>query len=201
MGCDFLLQRIFPTQELNPDLLYCRQMICQLSYEGSPLGLEFAAKQVPWVGAIEGLLPSGLLRIKLVAISDFLSSCLVSQHSGQESSGEMEALPSQITISNSIMMKNGMSACVYLSLSGSVWMYIWMCVSWVFMVNVHEYVRVWMCVCVYLCILVLIRNLSVFVSVCLPASVCIPVLRCPDFYPLLVGLPPACLYLLGLSSQ
>ena len=152
MGCDFLLQRIFPTQELNPDLLYCRQMICQLSYEGSPLGLEFAAKQVPWVGAIEGLLPSGLLRIKLVAITDFLSSCLVSQHSGQESSGEMEALPSQITISNSIMMKNGMSACVYLSLSGSVWMYIWMCVSWVFMVNVHEYVRVWMCVCVYICV-------------------------------------------------
>ena len=122
MGCHFLLQRIFPTQELNPGLLYCRQMIRQLNYEGSPPGLEFAAKQVPWVGAIEGLLPSGLLRIKLVAITDFLSSCLVSQHSREESSGEIGAFPSQITISNSIMTKNGMSVCVYLSLGGSVWM-------------------------------------------------------------------------------
>ena len=122
MGCHFLFLRIFPTQELNSGLLYCRQMIYQLSYEGSPLGLEFAAKQIPWVGAIEDLLPSGLLRIKLVAITDFLSGCFVSQHSGEESSGEIEALPSQIRISNSIMMKNGMSACMYLSLGGSVWM-------------------------------------------------------------------------------
>ena len=154
MGCHFLLQRIFPTQELNPGLLYCRQMIRQLNYEGSPPGLEFAAKQVPWVGAIEGLLPSGLLRIKLVAITDFLSSCLVSQHSREESSGEIGAFPSQITISNSIMTKNGMSVCVYLSLGGSVWMCIWMCISWVFMVNVHEYVRVWGCggVCVCICV-------------------------------------------------
>ena len=36
MGCHFLLQEIFPTQESNPGLLNCRQMIYQLSYEGSP---------------------------------------------------------------------------------------------------------------------------------------------------------------------
>ena len=36
MGCHFLLQGIFLTQELNPGLLHCRQMIYQLSCEGSP---------------------------------------------------------------------------------------------------------------------------------------------------------------------
>ena len=37
VGCHFLLQGIFTTQELNLGLLHCRQMIYQLSYEGSPL--------------------------------------------------------------------------------------------------------------------------------------------------------------------
>ena len=32
-----LLQQIFPTQELNWGLLHCRQILYQLSYEGSPL--------------------------------------------------------------------------------------------------------------------------------------------------------------------
>ena len=32
-----ILQRIFPTQELNQGLLYCRQILYQLSYEGSPI--------------------------------------------------------------------------------------------------------------------------------------------------------------------
>ena len=36
VGCHFLLQEIFLTQESNPGLLHCRQMIYQLSYEGSP---------------------------------------------------------------------------------------------------------------------------------------------------------------------
>ena len=36
--CHFLLQEIFLTQESNPGLLHCRQMIYQLSYEGSPEG-------------------------------------------------------------------------------------------------------------------------------------------------------------------
>ena len=35
MGCHFLLQRIFPTQELNSCLLYCRQILYRLSYEES----------------------------------------------------------------------------------------------------------------------------------------------------------------------
>ena len=36
VGCHFLLQGIFPTQESNPDLLHCRQILYLLSYEGSP---------------------------------------------------------------------------------------------------------------------------------------------------------------------
>ena len=36
VGSLSLLQRIFPTQELNLGLLHCRWILCQLSYEGSP---------------------------------------------------------------------------------------------------------------------------------------------------------------------
>ena len=36
VDCHFCLQGIFPTQELNPGLLHCRQILYQLSYEGSP---------------------------------------------------------------------------------------------------------------------------------------------------------------------
>ena len=36
VGCHFLLQGIFPTQELNLGLLHCRQILYQLSYKGSP---------------------------------------------------------------------------------------------------------------------------------------------------------------------
>ena len=35
-GFHFLLQGIFPTQESNPGLLHCRQILYRLSYEGSP---------------------------------------------------------------------------------------------------------------------------------------------------------------------
>ena len=36
VGCHFLLQGIFLTQESNPGLLHCRQSLYQLSYKGSP---------------------------------------------------------------------------------------------------------------------------------------------------------------------
>ena len=35
--CHFLLQGIFPTQELNPGLLHCRQNLYRLSYKGRPI--------------------------------------------------------------------------------------------------------------------------------------------------------------------
>ena len=34
VGCHFLLQRIFPTQGLNPGLPHCRQMLYRLSHQG-----------------------------------------------------------------------------------------------------------------------------------------------------------------------
>ena len=36
VGSLSLLQGIFPTQELNWSLLHCRQILHQLSYQGSP---------------------------------------------------------------------------------------------------------------------------------------------------------------------
>ena len=35
VGCHSLLQGIFPNQELNRDLLHCRQILYCLSYQGS----------------------------------------------------------------------------------------------------------------------------------------------------------------------
>ena len=43
VGCHDLLQGIFPTQESNPGLLHCRQMLYQLSHQGSPGILEWVA--------------------------------------------------------------------------------------------------------------------------------------------------------------
>ena len=37
VGCHFLLQEIFSTQGLNPDLPHCRQKLYHLSHQGSPL--------------------------------------------------------------------------------------------------------------------------------------------------------------------
>ena len=36
VGCDALLQGIFPTQGLNPGLLHSRQILYHLSHQGSP---------------------------------------------------------------------------------------------------------------------------------------------------------------------
>ena len=41
VGSLSLLQEIFPTQESNWGLLYCRQILYQLSYQGSPCALFF----------------------------------------------------------------------------------------------------------------------------------------------------------------
>ena len=43
VGSCFLLQEIFPTQGLNPGLLQCRQILYQLSHQGSPRILEWRA--------------------------------------------------------------------------------------------------------------------------------------------------------------
>ena len=41
VGCHFLLQGIFPTQESNLSLPRCRQMLYHLSHQGSPNGFMF----------------------------------------------------------------------------------------------------------------------------------------------------------------
>ena len=43
--CHFLLQGIFPTQELNLSLLHCKQILYHLSHQGSPLGVEVGTKE------------------------------------------------------------------------------------------------------------------------------------------------------------
>ena len=43
VGSRALLQRIFPTQGLNPGLLHCRQILYQLNHKGSPRTLEWVA--------------------------------------------------------------------------------------------------------------------------------------------------------------
>ena len=59
--CLALLQRIFPTQGLNPGLLHCRWILYQLSHKGSPRILEwvlghFSCVQLsvtPWTMALQ----------------------------------------------------------------------------------------------------------------------------------------------------
>ena len=41
VGSLSLLQQIFLTQELNQDVLHCRQILYQLSYQGSPKMAKF----------------------------------------------------------------------------------------------------------------------------------------------------------------
>ena len=46
VGSLALLQCIFPTQELNWGFLHCRQILYQLSYQGSPTSHSLIAKIV-----------------------------------------------------------------------------------------------------------------------------------------------------------
>ena len=57
MSCHALLQGIFPTQELNWGLLHCRQILYQLSYQGSPnelIGATKCCQQHHWTGRVPG---------------------------------------------------------------------------------------------------------------------------------------------------
>ena len=44
VGCHFLLQRFFPTQGLNPDLLHCRWILYILNHQRSPKKQQFSDK-------------------------------------------------------------------------------------------------------------------------------------------------------------
>ena len=49
VGSRSLLQGIFPTQGLNPGLLHCRQILYQLSHQGSPRILECSLFLLQWI--------------------------------------------------------------------------------------------------------------------------------------------------------
>ena len=60
MGCRFLLQGIFPTQELNPGLLHCRQILYRLSHKESPY-LEIRAQEA------QNHLPRSLIKYSIMS--------------------------------------------------------------------------------------------------------------------------------------
>ena len=64
VGCHFLLQGIFPTQESNLGLLHCRHILYQLSYEGS-LKVKFTQSCVtlcdPMYYTVHGTFQAGIL--------------------------------------------------------------------------------------------------------------------------------------------
>ena len=60
---DPLLQGIFPTQGLNPGLLRCRWILYQLSYQGSPRILEWAA----YPFSSRSSLPRNWIRVSCIA--------------------------------------------------------------------------------------------------------------------------------------
>ena len=51
VGSLSLLQGIFPTQGSNPGLPHCRQILYQLSYEGSPLIIILVTTRIIWIAA------------------------------------------------------------------------------------------------------------------------------------------------------
>ena len=60
VGCHFVLQRIFPTQGLNPGLPHCRQTLYRLRHQGLPL-IVVAEGSFPPHGGKSNLFCDGLL--------------------------------------------------------------------------------------------------------------------------------------------
>ena len=84
VSCQALLQGIFPNQGLNQVLLYCRQILYQLSYRGSPWG-RFSSVQslsrvrlfaTPWTAAHQASLSITNSRssLKLMPIKSVMPS-------------------------------------------------------------------------------------------------------------------------------
>ena len=84
VGCHFLLQRIFPTQGLNPGLLYCRQTLYHLSHQGSPSICLATAKSLqscptlrnPIHGSPPGSPVPGILQARILVGGHFLLQCM-----------------------------------------------------------------------------------------------------------------------------
>ena len=78
VGCQFLLQGIFPTNGSNPGLPHCRQILYHLSHRGSPRILEWVAypfsKESSW--------PRNQTRISCIAGRFFTRWATREAHSG-----------------------------------------------------------------------------------------------------------------------
>ena len=65
VGCHALLQGIFPTQGSNPGLLHCRQILYQLSHQGSLVYLNKYLKTVKTNQSIETLKINSIILVSL----------------------------------------------------------------------------------------------------------------------------------------
>ena len=91
MGSYYLLQGIFPTQGFNPGFQHCKQILYQLSHQGSPEALSVSSVQslsrvrlfvTPWTAACQASLSitnsqslPKLMSIELVMPSNHLILC------------------------------------------------------------------------------------------------------------------------------
>ena len=78
VGCHALLQRMLPTQRSNPGLPHCRQILYQLSHQGSPRILEWVSLTL-----LQGIFPTqelnqGLLHCRATREAHILHSLLFS---------------------------------------------------------------------------------------------------------------------------
>ena len=62
VGCHFLLQGVFLTQESNPGLLHCRQVLYQLSYNGRPSSTWTSSKSITEEGNTVSHIPGPWIR-------------------------------------------------------------------------------------------------------------------------------------------
>ena len=85
MGCHFLLEGIFLTQGSNPGLLYCRQTLYPLSYQGRqnlengliyPLPVYIASSFLSHIDSLLYILQAGLFLTALYALTVIKTSPL-----------------------------------------------------------------------------------------------------------------------------
>ena len=70
VGCHFLLQGTFPTQELNLGLLNCRQILSWLSYRGIPC-LQGWVAIIPSISYLDIQIPAPIFSILLCVPQDY----------------------------------------------------------------------------------------------------------------------------------
>ena len=80
VSCHALLQGIFPTQELNPGLSHCRQILYHLSHQGSPRVINNGSLSKPLEANVSKLLLVLSLHFISVDFSVFFSKSQESEY-------------------------------------------------------------------------------------------------------------------------